>query len=308
MLNHTNEEKRFDGGAIDLDPYGVSNAQAIAPELTPTILASEEFTDSELSGRLALDWQPSDALLAYVSYSRGFKSGGFDGSTFFSPAASEPFDSETLQAYELGAKLRLLDARALVSGAAFYYDYSDQQVQATVEIAEGVTEAVVVNAAQSEIYGLDIEASLRLTGPFRLDLGLSWLESEITEFASADPEEVAALTGNEVPNAPSFGYHIAASVEQPLGNRLSLDGLLGLSHVGDFFRDIGNRDALASDSYSLVSARLGITGTAGWSAYLWGENLTDEEYETYSRVPVGSLIVDQFGSPRTYGVGFSKVF
>ncbi len=57
-------------------------------------------------------------------------------------------------------------------------------------------------------------------------------------------------------------------------------------------------------AYFLVNAQVGFRGADGWSAFLWGRNLLDEEYfELLSAAPGNSgLYVGLPGDPRTFGV------
>src|SRR3546814_15255006 len=65
--------------------------------------------------------------MAYLSYSRGFKSGSFDirAQGVFNGTGNTPVRPETLDAYELGLKSRLFDRRVQVHVEAFPHDRTD---------------------------------------------------------------------------------------------------------------------------------------------------------------------------------------
>ncbi|MGO4610745.1 TonB-dependent receptor, partial [Variovorax sp. 2RAF20] len=44
-----------------------------------------------------------------------------------------PYDDETVDAFEVGAKSEFLDRRLRLNAAAFYYDYQDLQVYTVIQ-------------------------------------------------------------------------------------------------------------------------------------------------------------------------------
>jgi iron complex outermembrane receptor protein len=301
-LRYTNEEKRYDGGSFDIDPFGVSAIGVAFPNVVPDGLFDQRsYEDDDVSGRLGLQWEPDDRTLWYVSAARAFKSGGFDGSGITEPASFTPFGAETLWAYEAGAKLRLLEERLFFGGATFFYDYDDQQVLSLQDLGTGIVEAVIQNAASSEIQGVDLELDWLVTASLTFSLEAAWLDSEVTDWQSADPAEVQDRIGNELPGTPQFSLTAGADWEQPLGDR-TLGVRLWGTYTDEAFRDIENSAELRSDDYALANLRLSLSDPAGWSVYVFAENLFDEEYVTSRRSLVG-MLGEYHGPPRTVGLG-----
>ncbi|HEX7886278.1 MAG TPA: TonB-dependent receptor, partial [Phenylobacterium sp.] len=118
-----------------------------------------------LTGRLALSYTFDNGALAYASYSRGYRSGAFNGGGYTSSVGITYIDPERVNAYEAGLKGRFLDRRLTVSSAVFYYDYKNQQVQDT---RPGPV-SFLVNAPKSEVYGGEIEAVLAASSRFKLN-------------------------------------------------------------------------------------------------------------------------------------------
>src|ERR1700729_4276058 len=106
--------------------------------------------------------------MAFASFNTGFKSGGFDASTF----SAIPFKPETLKAYEAGVKTDLLDRRLRLNASGFYYGYSQIQIE-KIEAAS----IAVVHGAKATMYGLDanfeaiIAPQLALTGALEVEHG-----------------------------------------------------------------------------------------------------------------------------------------
>lgn len=307
-LRYTDEDREFDGGSFDIDPFGLSLITVGFPGLAPSgeLFGSPTYDETDLSGGASLKWKPHEDLLVYGSINRGFKSGGFDGSGVTIPSAFEPYGAETVWAYEIGLKSAVAESVDF-SASAFFYDYSDKQVLALMDVGGGVVEAVIQNAAEAEVKG--VEAELRWTPVRGLTFSLNGtlLDSEITKFESADPAEIAAREGNELPGTPETQFTAAIDYSQPVGS-LVLDASLWANYVDQAYRDIENTEALRSDDRTLVNARFTLSDpSAGWSAYVFAENLFDEEYVTSVRSLVG-MLGNYWGPPRTYGIGLRYDF
>lgn len=302
-LRHTDEDKEYDGGSYEINPFGVSRVGVAFPGIMPDgLFANPTFSDDDVSGKLSLNYEPADRTLFYASIAKGYKSGGFDGSGVTQASSFDPFGPETVWAYEVGAKHRRSDDRLFVSGSAFYYDYSDKQELALVDIGGGIIEAVIQNAASSRITGLDLEANWLVADALTLAANLTFLDSEITDWKSANPAEAAARVGNDLPGTPSIMITASATWEHRLGNGLELGATIWGNYSDGAYRDIENTEMLKSDSYGIVNARLDLAGQRGWSVYVYGKNLADRDYVTSVRSLVG-MLGQYYGAPRTYGIG-----
>jgi iron complex outermembrane recepter protein len=122
-----------------------SSVGTLAPQ------ASESQTFNEPTWRLALDHKFSSDILGYVSYDRGIKSRGYSPLSAVNSSAS--YKPEQIDTYQAGLKTELLDRRLRLNSSAFWYNYTDLQVQ----IVQGPT-TFTENAASARIKGLDFEA------------------------------------------------------------------------------------------------------------------------------------------------------
>ena len=111
-------------------------------------------TESELTGKLSLDYAFTDQVMSYASYSHGFRSGNFNGGLYYVPRPLEEAyaEPEFVDAYELGLKTELADGKLRINSAAFFYDYTDQQFVNVVGVA-----TFLENAGGSEIWGFETE-------------------------------------------------------------------------------------------------------------------------------------------------------
>jgi iron complex outermembrane receptor protein len=153
---------------------------------------------SEWGGRASLDWQVQDNLLAYLSFSRGFKSGAFDtrALAIFAGNANKPVGPEFLNAWETGIKSEWLNQRLRINGALFLYDWRDLQVFATA--ADG--SPAFLNVPRSKLSGAEFSVDWAAGNNWRLGLDLGWLDSEITD----DGGLKSARNGADIAAAPEF--------------------------------------------------------------------------------------------------------
>ena len=267
----------------------------------------DKKTFSKLTWRVALDHQFSRDIMAYASFNRGFKSGGFNATLLTDP----PYDPEVLDAYEIGIKTDLLDRHLRLNMAAFYYDYSNIQVRYFPPSGQ----IGVKNGASADIYGVELDATAMLTDRFRVTGGLTWLDPRFGAFPGADsfvPTGVGGnnqiqvdATGNQIPFATKFTATLGAQYRAPLmGGELTAD--VNALYNDGFYTEVD--EGRRQDNYVLVNASLGwVAPDERYSVSVWGKNLTDEAVLLSNDGAVHGTAVS-YQPPRTYGVTLGVKF
>lgn len=128
----------------------------------------------EWTGRAVLDWKLTDDNLIYLSYSRGYKSGGINPPLAPVFLVSEGFAPEFVDAFEIGSKNSFGDGAVTLNATAFYYKYKGLQ------LSRIVARTSVNDNVDADIYGLELEAILRPTRELAVNIGASWLHAEVT--------------------------------------------------------------------------------------------------------------------------------
>ncbi len=200
-------------------PVPTSQEALIASLETGAPYDDIELDFDAVTGRAVLQWQATDNQNYYASFSRGFRPGGVNPSTGGSLGGNATFDDETVLAYEVGAKLVGLSGSLRANLAAFYYDYSGFQLPNLV----GIT--AVNDNADVEIFGLEGEFLFLPTDDTRINLTLSYLETEIKDFTAVDPANPAAFTDADVYRDVVLGSACAV-------NNNGLPSLIGQSIPG----------------------------------------------------------------------------
>ena len=299
-LRYSRETKSIDQrGQIDL-------TTPATPNFTPnyTLFQDQSATFSSTTPHVNLEYAITRRILAYATYSQGFKSGGFN-LTGFTP----PVKPEKLTNYELGLKSDWLDGALRFNASAFDYDYRDLQVQKVVNAA-----AILVNAATARVRGVETEFVIRPVQPFELSGNVSLLDAKFTAFTTSDPARPALgvmdLSGNELPQAPRLTANAAAQYTFDLHQAdLALRGeISGTSRV---YFSAFNRNEVSQAGYAKGNVLLTYSRNSGLTCSLWARNVTNRLTVSSSQVSSGFLgfpIMGTFDPPRTFGASVGYRF
>ncbi|MEN2788204.1 TonB-dependent receptor [Sphingomonas oligophenolica] len=176
-----------------LVPYGTANAFsspfAGAYDADAGTAGAQQYRNAtvqfgRVTGRVVLDYKPSDNSMIYLSYSRGYKSGGinppFDPSVFTAPATFKP---ESIDAFELGTKNTFMNGALRLNASVFYYKYKDLQ------LSRILNKTSFNDNTNADIYGAEVEAIIRPERHFMVNLSASYLKTKIKDFSLVDTRD-----------------------------------------------------------------------------------------------------------------------
>ncbi len=301
------------------------------------------FNDEELIYTVNVGYEFAAPVNVYASFTHGYKSGGINLDTTAAVNGADPvFDSEEVDAYEIGLKSRLIDGAVTLNIAAFYEEFTNFQV---LEFTGTAFETFNVPTAESK--GVEIEAVIRPNDELTFNISSTILDASYPSDCAGDQTDVlqvAALCGFDLTNAPSivaiFGglweKPINASTEFFLSGQIRLEGdqrtstqaldTSGISN-GSFIADNGGvQGAIAAaeriigdiqDGKEFINLRAGLRFADGaYSIEGFVNNLTDNvvrgvTFNTTLRGTGGfeSRSRSAFSlAPRTYGVALRAKF
>lgn len=308
-VRYSYEERDFDGGTTDLNPWDQSVILYLPVEeggfglpaefsgpLPLTAGTKFDFDDDDVGGRIGLNYRPDDDWLIYGNVSTGFKSGIVFSDISFAPEEMGPLDPEELTAYELGFKATLAEGSLQLNGSVFYYDYEDIQTQVPTALALTFT-----NADQADIEGAELDVNWLPMENLNLRAGVSYLDTDI---------DSAGLDGNELPNAPEMQFTAVARYDIPLGNGMNI-GIQGdLKYSDEMYKEATNNPLAQTDDYTVYNARVSLSGVDDqWELAVWGKNLADEDYLVHTFVvDFFGVTGDLYNTPRTYGATLTYNF
>ena len=145
---------------------------------------NREVKFNEITGRAVLDYKITDDNLIYASYSRGYKSGGINPPLQPIFEVPESFRPEQVDAFEIGSKNTFGDGALQLNLTAFYYKYKDLQ------LSKIVARTAVNENIDADIYGAEVEAVIRPDPDWMINLGFSYLHTEVTgDTFNSDPRD-----------------------------------------------------------------------------------------------------------------------
>ncbi|HET7810912.1 MAG TPA: TonB-dependent receptor [Steroidobacteraceae bacterium] len=223
----------------------------------------------------------NEHVMTYLSWSDGFKSGGFNQRYNAAPPGNAPisFDPETAETWEIGFKLDPTDNLRL-NIALFSSDYDDIQMTYRLGVVP-----LLFNAGVASIDGGEVELDWAPTEDFRLDMSLGYLDAgfdSITPpppFGPVTPTATATLDSS-LPFTPEWQGHLGASYGFHVGGSWTLTPRVDVSYTASQFFDAGNSIEIAqTDDVTLLNASLTLASDDDkWRFMLSGVNLTDELY------------------------------
>jgi len=291
----------------------------------PELLSSSEEKTTWLAG---LNYKLNDDTLLYGKVSTGFKGGGFDSVGTFGP--------EENTAYEIGLKNAFDGGRGIFNAAVYYYDYTGLQVDVLLSSAEG---GRTFNAGAATIYGAELEGAFELTENDHLTGSLNYLHAELDElFALYNVYCVPVAQGGVGPcagNEASIGDldPVTPGVQSPNfagntpGNSPEWIATLGYDHVfrmssgntltlranttykSESFTQFYNYEDMKQDAYTRSDASIEFATQGGMLISAYVQNIEDKRYLTngyFLAAGPDDIWNFQFGSPRLYGLRFSK--
>lgn len=266
----------------------------------------DKLNENNLSWRFGAEWQVTPDALFYATVNRGYKSGGFPNVFAFDASQLRPVVQERLNAYEVGAKLTLLDRLLQFNAALFRYDYRNKQIQGRIIVGPLGALETLVNVPKSRVNGGEVQLSARPAQGLTFSIGASYVDSRIAAgtFAYTPFGDFANVGGEHFPGAPKWQVNADTAIERPINDRLK--GIAGASlvYTGKTNSAFGDLPILAVPDYALIDARVGLASASDrWRATLFVRNLTNKTY-FYSTQQTIDVLTRYYGQPRTYGVTF----
>lgn len=278
--------------------------------------AAQTYRDSweDFSPKLGISYRVNSDVLAYFTWSKGFRSGGYNGRAASFTSAG-PYGAENVSSFEGGLKTELFDRRVRFNLAAFSSTYTDMQVGTQGLTSGGVYESIVTNAGKGRIDGIESELQWVLGSGFSIHANAAYLDArfkdnftDLTSDGIDNPTDNSDLPFAYAPTwSGSLGLFYGADVG--IGR---LNGSVNAVYMDDIYTSGGaaNRtsDVQLRPSNLLVDATMGLESEAGWRVGVWVKNAFDKTVinNTFGLGPLGFLRI--YSPPRTFGVDLGFKF
>lgn len=284
---------------------------------TPTITNSFNLPDAYLQDTVL------DSTLLYFTYSKGFKSGGFE----MKGLEIAEFEPESVTNYEVGLKIDALDQRIRFNAAIYYMEYDDIQIRITEQGRSFADILLFIdNAGAATVQGFEMELTALPLPNVILNATSSYTDASYDEFIASDVDtstippvqSVTDRSDEDFAAIPKLTYSLSAMVIVPTAVG-DVSPRLSMYYRDSFFTGLDAtawesqfRDLATIEDVTLWSFRLGFTPADKDNIQLWlfVDNLTDENYfqggfSNTESLGAGSFVL---GTPRTYGLEASIAF
>lgn len=252
---------------------------------------------SEFTPKLGIIYDINDDSMVYLSYAKGFKSGGFFG-RLADYRIDTTYDPEYVDTYELGYKSSWLDNRAIFNATIFYSDFSDKQE----EVIVGAGNTTVQNAGSVDLAGVELEGQMQITAAWNVRTAIGYLDSEYDEFEN-DGVDVSYLN---VRNAPEWTFSAGTTYALDVGDGEMLFNL-NYRWTDDYDTNLLNSEIGKQESHENVDASIDYAFMDHYRISVYGRNLTDEETRRVVDIP-GLEAFGQTSMGDNYGIEFVAEF
>jgi len=328
---YSKDDKKFEGGQADLDGYNYKSSGCFNPVTGPDMACWAGFASLPFinlapfpdptnpyryfpPGEQSLDysvftptvgaqWHVNEDQMLYVSYSEGFKAGGWTtrlSNPLFDidDAAFGPEDSTS---YELGYKAQFADHRVQVNTAIFWTEYNNIQLQIQ-EQASPVSQ----NAGDAELKGAELELNAIVGGGFQIYVGAAYIDAEYTRLLP----NVTFAPDSDLPKTPKYKYTLSPTFDVNLPNTGKLRFAVDYTKTDSMFNDAPNTPQLFRPATDNLGAAIHYYSPGEkYSITLGGTNLTDDRYLTVGSVNgAQGEIVGTYNPPRQWYLNLRMTF
>jgi iron complex outermembrane recepter protein len=294
-IRYTNEGKDIDnaGGRYALEaPYTLVPGSVYS--------YSDSIAHDAWTPKVGIEMKLPREALAYVSATRGFKSGGFNLS---STAAGRGYAPEWAWSYEGGWKGTLRGGRSRFAMSAFVMDYTNLQVQTPIAI--GVFD--IRNAAAATIRGVEVENTSRIGRGIEAGGHVTWLDATYDQYIAVNNFNVTGdVAGNRLNNAPEWAGRLWIEWSGDIARLRRLSIAADATAQSTVFYTPFNDSIQRQGPYGLLGARVEYGPShRRWAVAAYARNLTNTDYLTATFATSPAAFAGRPGPQRQFSVEFT---
>lgn len=263
------------GPGTNLNPAG----GLIANGGNGTNTSRGETTNNNLSGRAAIQFKPTEDIMLYGSYTRGYKGPAFN--VFFNhtaPNNAVPISEELSDSFEIGAKTQFLDNRVQLNVAAFTVQYDGFQANNFI-VVNNATISNLTNAGTVKSEGFEADLVVNPIDGLNLRASAAYADARVKRF-NPNPTTNApdARNGTVLPLAPKFVYTIGGDYTKELG-AVTMYLNTDYRHTSTQYSDLGQSPTTRIDPYGIWNASIGFSDVDDkYRVTFHARNIADESY------------------------------
>jgi iron complex outermembrane receptor protein len=253
------------------------------------------------SPKVGVQIHPSSDVMLYLSWSEGYKTGGWTTRYSTPQLVVSSFDPEEASTYELGLKSTMLDRKLQINGAVFFTAYDD--IQLNYQVGGSPT---IANVGDGEIKGGELEIAARPFNALTINLGVGYTDAYYTALDPAvavvsgpNDLQAGAVVGGPLPKSPEWKVNLSPQLDIPVGNGGKVSLLADFTYISSMTNNVERTYVLNRPSVSLINASIAYRAPSDkYWVTVGGTNLTDERYITSgSAIPAFGALVGNYSRP-----------
>jgi iron complex outermembrane receptor protein len=240
------------------------------------------ITRNGFAGRFGAQYDITDNITTYATYSRGYMGPAFD--VFFNMAAvnTPPLNPETSDSYEVGLKSQLFDHRLQADVSAFITDFYNYQANFT-QLVNGGLVTNLINAGSVTSRGAEVSLLAKPIPRLTLTADAAYDDAYVVSFPCPAGSAVNCnINGQPLPFAPRYKAHLQAEYRWPLAGRFDLDVESDYNWQSKTQYQLAETPQTIQSAYGIWNATIGLLDDHdGFSAHLVAKNIADQNYSPY---------------------------
>ncbi len=273
--------------------------------------------------RLTLDYQWTDTLMTYATYSKGFKSGGFNVDIVTLGTAAPTitsFDPETVKNLEAGVRSEWFDKRLRANLTGFHMKYDNLVVQ-VADFSRGALQVLFLNAGKLEIDGFEGEFAVAPIERLTLNANVGYTRIKYVDLPTGSPLfDPASCPGGALTfdrcraqplaRSPEWTYTLGAQYTVPVGDGdVSMNA--NYAYKSSQYSNNSTSNSVKLPAYGVANVRIEYDSGAQWKVAAFGTNIFDKYYittGTNGRQNTLATLTHSPGRPAEYGVSLTWSF
>ncbi len=232
----------------------------------PATVFRAKTDNDDLSGKAALQYDLSRHVMAYGSYTRGYKGPAYNIFFNLTATGTNSISPETSNAFEIGLKNTLFNGRMTLNLAGFYAKYKNFQAN-NPDLVAGVVVTRFTNAGTVSTRGFEVDMNWSPVDDMSITGGLAYTDAKVDQFKVAPGAAATAVvpSGTSLGYAPKWKGSLALDYRWRTGGKFDVffgaQGNYQTKQLSIFTPNAVQRQFGTIPSYGLVNLKLGIGDT-----------------------------------------------
>jgi iron complex outermembrane receptor protein len=238
-------------------------------------------TENAFSGRIGPQWALSKDVMAYATWSKGYKGPAYNVFFNMSPTQDNVLKPEVSNSLEAGIKSTLMDNTLRLNVAVFKTDYANYQANVP-DLVNGTIVTRLINAGDVSTKGIEMDLTARITPQFTVNASVANIIARVDNFNCPPNAAVSCnINGRPLPFSPDWKGSLRAKYTMPLGDALTLDWNGEYNWQSEVQYDLAQSPDAIQPAYGILNASVGLASSSGWRVAFLVKNLLNQSYASF---------------------------